>query len=360
MANQCEKMRKEYEDLKTLKSEFDLELEKATTGAETPEQAKKALDKAKELKIELEKKRDALREKLWPFESLPQKEIKEQYKSQKEIMERTGILEKLSTGEMGIKGIDNKEYAFPTEQEIVKRMRENKETLKTKTEQGFNQLLVVPFGMKLDDLIEKYKQVILKHHKQGKLLATKENPSDPDKPLELDENEPVWAWEKYQGADISGELVYFPKEFSQNHKGKTKQDILKEKGGFSILLIENLPNIPRKDKGKDIRGRKQLEAGKTPNQYLETLKTNPDCENETGMTPEEQIIYAIKHLEQTNQVIDDYFGKGSASYQLGTFFAADGYVPYAGWDRYARRAGLDGYDAEVSDSGDGVRGAVRV
>jgi len=118
---------------------------------------------------------------------------------------------------MGIKGIDNKEYAFPEYSEIIKGMRENKEMLKTKIEQGFNQLLIVPFGMKLDDLIEKYRQVLLKHHREGKLLATKENPADPDEPLELDENQPVWVWQKYNNADINGKLVYFPQEFSQNH-----------------------------------------------------------------------------------------------------------------------------------------------
>jgi len=350
--NECEKIKEEYENLKTLKNEFDLEYQKAIETGN--------LEKAKELKVKLEKKRDTLVSKLWTFESLPQKELEKQYESQKDILKTTGILEKLSTGEIGIKGIDNKEYAFPSYQEIVERMRENKEMLKTKIEQGFNQLLIVPFGMKLDDLIEKYKQVILRHHKEGKLLATKENPSDPDKHLELDENEPVWVWGKYKNADINGELVYFPKEFSENHQGKTKQEILKEKGGFNILLIENLPNIPRKNKGKEIKGRKQLEAGEIPNQYMETLKTNPNYQNETGMTPEEQIIYAIKHLEQTNQVIDDYSGKGSISYQLSAFFIAGRLVPNAYWYRDSRRAYLDRNDPENSIPDAGVRGAVRV
>ncbi len=353
MPGQCEKIRKEYENLKTLKGEFDLEMEKA---AETKE-----LEKAKELKAKLEQKRDALAEKLWPFEALTQKEMKEQYENQKEILERVGILEKLSTGEMGIKGIDNKEYAFPSYQEIAKRMRENKEILKTKTEQGFNQLLIVPFGMKLDDLIEKYKQVILKHHREGELLATKEKPTDPDEHLELDESQPVWTWKKYQNADINGELVYFPKEFSkENHQGKTKQELIKEQGGFNVMFIEDLANIPRQGKGKEIKGRGQLEAGQTPNKYLEILKTNPIYQNETGMTPEEQIIYAIKHLEQTNQVIDDYAGKGSASYQLEAFFPASGGVPGAGWRRGGRRAGLGGDGPGGSDSAGGVRAGVRV
>ncbi len=125
MPSQCEQIKKELEDLKTLKKEFDLERQEA---AET-----KNLVKAKELKVELEQKRDALSEKLWPFENLPQKELKKQYESQKEILEQVGMLEKLSTGEMGIKAIDNKEYAFPSYQEIFKRVKENKEMLKSKS-----------------------------------------------------------------------------------------------------------------------------------------------------------------------------------------------------------------------------------
>ena len=303
---------------------------------------------------------------------------------------------------MGIKGIDNKEYAFPTYQEIAKRMKENKEMLKIKTEQGFNQLLIVPFGMKLEDLIEKYKNLLWQHYKDKKLFATMANPKKTPKfpddlPFDKDtikkiksreirygdvwektgdvhqsKNSALFAWEKYQNADINGELAYFPKEFSKNHQGKTKLEILKEQGGFNILFIEDMPNIPRgpkKDdrgkiieqgKGKEIKGRKQLEAGQKPNEYLEILKTDPQYQNETGMTPEEQIIYAIKHLEQTNQVIDDWQGKGSLSYQLGAYFPAGGGVPGADWYRDRRRADLDGYDPRASFSGNGARGAVRV
>jgi len=78
--------------------------------------------------------------------------------------------------------------------------------------------------------------------------------------------------------------------------------------------IETLPNIPRAGKGKELKGRKQLEAGLSPRKYLETLRTDPQYKNESGMTPEDQITYAMLYLEQTNQVVDDWQGKGSLSY----------------------------------------------
>lgn len=362
MPSQCEQFQNELKSLKAIKEQFDLELERARN-AQTLEETKKALQRANALKIELEQKRDALQEKVWPFENLPLKELKEQYESQKEILKRVGILEELSTGEIGIKAIDDKEYAFPEYQEIIRRIRENKEVLKTKTKQGFTKLLIVPFGMKLYDLIEKYKQVILKHHEEGKLLATKEKSSDPDEHLKLDLSEPISVEDEYKkDPDISGELVYFPKEFSkENHQGKTKKEILKEKGGFNILLIENLPNIPRQGKGKYIEGRKQLETGQTPNKYLETLKRDPVYQNETGMTLEEYIIYAISHLEQTNQVIDDEFGKGSASFLLGAFSTSSiESVPYTYWNRFTHQTSLTWRSPKHSDCTDGIRSAVRV
>ena len=352
MSNQCEPIRQEYGGLKTLKQEFDLAYtEAASTGD---------LAKTKQLKAELEQKIEALQNKVWPFEALRQKELKEQYESQKNILERLGILKKLSSGADGLLGIDNKEYGLPSYAEISRSLRQSREWLKTKTEQGFNQLLIVPFGLSLDDLIEKCRQVILRHHQAGQLLAAKENPADPDEPLELDESQPFSFWDDYQNADINGKLVYFPEEFSQNHRGKTKKEVLKKQGGWTVLLLENLPNLPRRGQGKEIKGRKQLEADQTPNQYLETLKTGASYENETGMTPEEQIIYAIKHLEQTNQVIDDYQGKGSASFQMGAYFPADGAVPIVYWYRDLRRASLYRNFPGDSSSDFGVRGAVRV
>jgi len=301
------------------------------------------------------------KEEAWLFEQLTQKELAEQYESQKKIFEKAGILEKLSSGETGIKGIDKKEYAFPKMEEISKLMRENQEVLKTKTEQGFTNLLIVPFGMKLDDLIERYKQVILKHHKAGKLFATKKEPKEPDKPLELDEKEPVWAWGKYKNADTEGKLVYYPKEFSQeNHQGKTKKEILEKEGAWNILFIEDLPNIPREGKGETIGERKQLEANKTPKEYLNALQDESIYQNETGMTPEDQLVYALIHLEQTNQVIDDYSGHGSASYQLGAYFPASGDVPDADWNRDNRQVYLYRFSPGVSSSGGGLRSAVRV
>ena len=235
---------------------------------------------------------------------------------------------------------------MPSYQEIRELVREKREILEKKAEQGFTKVLIVPFGMKLDDLVEKYKALILKHKAENKLFATKEKESDPDEPLDLDTNEPVYTWSEYQGADINGKLVYDPKEFSQNHGGKTKTEILaatqgKPSPAWRVVVIEGDSDIPRSGKGMLCRGRKRLEANKTPNEYLAVIGRG-QYENESGATPEEWLMQAMATLEEKNQVIDDYRGKGSIAYNTGACFAASDSVPYVCWRRGNRRASLNG------------------
>jgi hypothetical protein len=325
------------------------------------EQAKKAkkdkdFKKAIELLQEFKEQFQNIEKEQEPVEVFEQKELKEQYEEQKDIYERIGLLEKLSTGELGIKDINGQEYAFPSFEQVKERIKEKQEILKTKSEQGFNQLLIAPFGLSLKDLIEKQKQVILEHHKKGKLLATKKHPSDPDEPLELKESEPVWVSSEYEKSD----LVYFPERFEKdNHEGKTKEQVLEEQGAWNILFIEDLPNLPREGEGETKKDRKQLEANKSSHEYLELLKEDPQYMHESGMTPEEWISYFILHLEKTNQVIDNWQGNGSICRLIGSYFVS-GEVPGAAWYRGNGLADLDEDDPVFTNSNIAVRPAVRI
>ena len=396
MPSTCTKIQKEYEQIRTLKKEFDLEYQ---TTIET-----KDLTKVKELKRKLEQAREALSNKLWVFEKLPQKELKEQYEQDKESLIKAGILEKLSNNEMGTVGIDNEEYIYPKIEVIAKQMMMDKEQLETKIEQGFIEVQITPVAQGLDKKIDVYRQRLWEHYKEKKLFATMKDSKDtPTFPNDLpfkddtidkiksgtmkyedvwkeggryiengdvynDKNKAIWVWDKYKNADIDNNLVYYPKEFNQDpdiHKGKTKMELIEETKntafpGYIVILRENLPNIPRTGKGEIMGNRKQLEAGKQPKEYLNTLQTDQQYKNEMGMTPDDQIIYAIQHLEKTNQTIDDWQGNGSLSYQLGAYFPAGGYVPYACWDRDDHQVSLGRSDPGSSGSGSGLRSSVRV
>ena len=296
--------------------------------------------------------------------SLEQLKIKEQWNSQIKILSKLGILEIFPDSKSyGIRGIDGKEYPVPKPEEITKLFEKNKEMILEKMEQGFTKLVMEPFAYSFDSLSEKYKKTILKHYKEGKLFATKEKSTDPDESLSLDENEPLWRWEDgYKNCDREDKIVYFPKEFGNNHGGKTKKELLTldPKNAWSIWLLEDMPNISREGKGKEIGKRKQLEANKSPNDYLKKIQTESEYKNESGLTPEADITYAITELEERNQVINDYDGKGSISYQVGAYFVSSGAVPYSCWDRDRRRAYLGGSNPTDQHSLYGVRSGVRV
>ena len=351
-----------------VKERFDAAYKEAVTSGD--------LTEAERLKQELTDKMNALKEKLNPFES--RLKAREQYESQKTIMARLGILEALTDGSLGIRGIDGQEFPLPSYQEVSKRMVEKKEVLGTKIDQGFVKLLLVPFGMPLDKLVGIYKTVLQKHFDDKKLFytkKTKQDPSEPDEAIEpiteLNSAGPLWVWDGYNGADINGKLVYYPKEFSaDNHGAKTKGYLLADQQqGFTIRLLEDMPNIPRQGQGKTVGSSEhqraqldtagtsikgQIEPGQTipnPREYLKALQTEKQYQHEQGMTPEEHLMYALTHLEETDQVIDDYQGNGSVSYQLGAYFPASEGVPGSCWYR-------DGHRAYLSRGGSGLRSGV--
>ena len=276
-------------------------------------------------------------------ENIEALKIKEQWNSQVKILSRFGILETFpDSKKLGIRGIDGKEYPVPKPEDIQARLEAKKEMVLEKMEQGFTKIIIEPFGYSFDALSEKYKKALLQHHKDGKLLATKEKSTDQNETLDLDENQPVWKWEEgYNHCDTEDKIVYFPKEFGAKHGGKTKKELLasSETNGWNVWLVEDMPNIPREGNGKEVGKRKQLEANKSPIEYLKLLQTKSEYKNESGLTPEADIMYALTNLEETNQVTNDYQGKGSISYQVGAYFLSSGYVPDSGFNRGNRYLG---------------------
>jgi len=327
--------------------------------------------------------------------------LKEQYDFQVSLLEQVGILK-----EGAILGIDGNTYPIPTLEQIALRLFERREILKTKHDQGFTKLLLVPFGMSLDSLQETLKQFLLKYKK--------DNPT-----FNLDTNEPLWVWEEYKGADIgdSPNLVYHPKSFTENgHGGKTKTQILKEQAegrwtlpptagsatggtasagaaggkglgtpGWTVHLLQpsnldtqdtdetpiGIASIPREGQGTpqgDLIPRPPLEANKFSNEYLSILqKAQEDKDSpyhgETGMTPEDWITAFMIHLSETGKPLDNWEKGGeSMSYLTGAFFSfsISILVLGAGWSCGSRQADLDRFVPHGRGEDIGVRFSVVV
>jgi len=262
-------------------------------------------------------------------------ELKKQYQEQVKALLETQVIEilpesseKAGKGVLGMYDINNNECPIPSYDEILKRLEAKAELLEQKREQGFTELLLVPIGTSLSFLIDRTRDLIVKKHKQGKLLGT-----DGQK-LELRENEPVYVEDEYKDADVSDDLVYYPQKFDHaNHGGKTKEELITETGGWQIEMIENMPDLPAENKGKKVGGRKQIEANQSPEQYLKTIQTDKHYEGEQFTTPEAQLSYFMQYLQKYNQVIDDWQGQGKGCWNAGAYFKGSGFVPFAYWRR---------------------------
>ena len=293
-------------------------------------------------------------------------EFIEQYDRQRQIFNRLGLLDILpEAGETGIIGIDNREYPIPSREEIVRELKgERREIYETKLSQGFTRFQLTPFGLPLNNLIAVLERQLKEHFKQSKLLATKEHPDDPDEPMNLDTNQPVWVWDEWRGSDQDGSAVYYPASFDQtNHGGHTKAEILKAQSGspfagWNPLLLEPSMNIPRQGKGKTIGSRKQLEANRTPAEYRQDLSTNSQYASEQGLTNEDWLTLFIAYLRETNQVIDDWQGKGNACYLTGSFKPSSRHLGYGCWSRGSRQAHLAGDGPGDRYESNGLRPAV--
>lgn len=332
------------------------------------------------IKIQLEEEVTFLVERANPFERLFN--LQEQYQSQIYVLKTAKILEEVEVnGEKvrGFRDIEGEFHRVPTLKEVIGRLREKKELLETKKTQGFGKVRLVPFGISLEDLAAKHGQVLVSHAELNQLFTARKDRDDPNEEdglLTLDRITPVSMSHEYKDADKNGNLVYHVTEFDkQNHGGRTKREILKErkeqhKDGWDIIVLENEVNIPKKGKGKTLgppeKKRAQIEASKTPKQYLTLLQT-PEYEGEVGLTPEEALMHAITELIENNEVIDEYQGNGSICYNIGAYFregvsiwAASGFVPYSCFVRFSQQASLFRSSPKENDDSSGLRFGVRV
>ncbi len=250
-------------------------------------------------------------------------------------LNRTGILTFLPRSEnLGVIGIDGKEYPVPTQEQLQEVFTHNKELVDRKMQQGFTQLQLTPIAMPISQLIERVKTAVLKHAVAGKIIQTKKNSTDIDIPVRVNTAEPIWIWDRVRQAVDTPNLVYFPQVYTDhNHQGLTKEDVMQETSlcavpGWSVGLIEPILIMPQQGQGKVIGGRKQLEEYSTPHDYLRTLSTST-YQGETGWTPEDFLTHFITRLETTNQVSHDRYDS-NALWLLGS------YMPNSGENRLKR------------------------
>jgi len=153
MPTRCEQLQTELEDLKSRKAEFDLELQKVNVLDPQSEEAKAALLRAKELRTELEQKRDALREKLTPQDL---KAAYENPQTEKRENIEINIKEKIEDFKSFYKEHLNLDLTPEQIREINNIFRKRKaEMLKEMETYGYDEVLIIPENLPETEVLNK-------------------------------------------------------------------------------------------------------------------------------------------------------------------------------------------------------------
>ncbi len=299
--------------------------------------------------------------------------LHDQYLAQIKVLYQTGLLENFPVDpdkdrympEQGIVGVDGQEYSLPSYEDILNKLKdpEKRKIIEKKAEQGFTQLRLVPFALPLSIQIQRYKETLLKVHQESGIKATD------DSTLELNTEDPLYIWQDLIQCDnpqtdpdkqMEYQVTNYDGQTKDQRGGKYKSELLKQdpSNAWQFLLLENLPDLPAEGKGQTINGRKQFEANQSPKDYLKALQTNPQYQNEQGLTPEAALSDWLTHLQEDHTAIDDYQGKGKANYLVGQFVS--GRVPAFDWRRNDRQPNLGGGNPDRRDSYDGFRSVARL
>lgn len=259
----------------------------------------------------------------------------------------TGILTLLPKSEsMGVIGIDENEYPIPTQEQVAELLDHNFELVERKVPQGFDSLELTPMAMPTHLLIDRMKASILKHKAEGKIYQTRHSSSDPLIPVRVNDDKQVWIWNTLRQALDTDKMIYFPQEYSSNPRGQTKLEVINNGSicavpGWSVGLVESSRIMPGQGQGKTFGGRKQLEIGSSPREYLKTLKGEA-YQGETGKTLEDFITKFLTHIETTNEVSNDV-DDDNALWCLGQYMKISyaEVVPTGRWVRNVGRVRLD-------------------
>ncbi len=305
-----------------------------------------------------------MNESLQPFETqcealAERLKLKEQWESQVQFLNEVGILELLpESQELGIVGIDGREYPVPEYSEIMQKITPEKaEILERKSEQGFNKMLLVPFAIPLERLIDRYERELVKQSENGGVINSNGEKIEinPKNPITFMDNE-------FKSSDLTKKLAYYPTH--PDYGGETKSEIISKDSPWKFHFVEDLDHIPQQEEGQTIGGRKQLETGMSPRQYLLQVQRNAMYSNEQGMTPEDWLCNAILNLRNNGKQIDSAGRNGQTCYLIGSGYQygpSGEEIASAGWGRIKSDSAFLGADFNSeSQQNFGVRTVVEI
>ena len=279
--------------------------------------------------------------------------IKKEYACTIDALKGAGILTLLPRSKRsGVVGIDGKEYPVPDLEQVAELFDANRELVRKKTAQGFDRLALTPMAMPLPRLFDLMQGAILKHAAEGNIFQTRRAASEPHIPVRVHKEKQVWVWDTLRQAIETGELVYFPKEYTLEHGGQKKFEVIRDRricgfAGWSVGLVESSPVMPGQGQGKLAGGRKQLETGFSPNEYRRALQAE-EYQGETGLTLEDFMTQFLSRLATTDEVSRDV-ADGNATWCLAHYLKIS-YADLVTTGRWIRSVGRVRMDMHRSNN----------
>jgi hypothetical protein len=281
--------------------------------------------------------------------------VLDQYETQAELMFEVGC--EWRDGGLSFTGIDGRIYTLPDQDRIERLLAEKADLYAKKAEQGFDQLLLVPFGMSIDHLATQYGEALRNAYASGRLRR-----GVAGQPLKLDTDNPIVDAAELRKADLEDKIVYGVEYFDSNHGGKTKSELLAEgsASGWQIFLMQNvdaqgLGDNPREEGVATVGGRTQLPTNWSADIYLAEIG-NGQYEAEVGLTPESYIMLALNQLKEHGKVLDIQ----TTTILTGALMPDSRLVPNSDWHRIFGRVRMSAFAPHVSEHSYGVRTGVRV
>ncbi|MEI6090911.1 MAG: hypothetical protein WCR42_10695 [bacterium] len=274
-------------------------------------------------------------------------EIENEYIRCYDILNRSGILSLLTnSNSVGVIGIDGNEYPIPTKEQVIELFENNDALVSEKIAQGFNQMELTPMAMSLPNLFDLLKSLIIRYSIEGNIYQTRCRAIDPFVPVRINSEKQVWIWDTLKQAIETEEIVYFPRNYSANHQGLIKLDVINNSRfcavpGWSVGLVESYAKMSEQGLGERLGGRRQLDIGNSPREYLQILESDV-YNGETGKTLEDFIIKFITRLEEKNEVSNDRYDNNSM-WCLGQYIKIKygECVPTGWWNRDFGRLRID-------------------
>lgn len=252
------------------------------------------------------------------------------YEAQLALLKSSGLIGLMRDFE----DVNGNRVVMPSKEEIALAIEANLPKFETKINQGFTEMLIVPFGMPLARIASKYSDRLTQIP-----AVLKDSAGSPMSVGPVGVNMTALG-----STEVDLTFEYFPRR-----TGKRSESVARP---WRVVLVEDLVDIPTDATKHSLFGRTQLPAGRGLDWYDARVGID-EYESESIINPEEWLILALTRLEADHQVTDNWRGTGKMCRLAGAQYP-DGRTPVAYWSTRERATKF-----EIFPNGDDERIGIR-